>query len=257
MPNQSSAFNGPPPFGNMSLGPKPSDHPAPTQLPAQGMQMNNFNAANSPNFAQRQFQRNQTPPSMLNMSNANARFPAQQCGPNNNMMPHYYRPAMQQNVSWRLRFGLRALLQVILLFQGQQQMGFPQNMHQPQPQQQPQSNVPAAKWHIPQSAQQTNGNGAMQSGQSSLAMQFGTNPALKYKIALKSPSSMKPSGQQNGAATITNSNDSAANTSTTATSNAPSAPVEIPSTVTSTNPKTPSPNTNDVRSTSRDFENGI
>lgn len=124
MPNQSSAYNGPPPFGNMNLGPKPSEHQAPTQLPAQGMQMSNFNAANSPNFAQRQFQRNQTPPSMLNMSNANARFPPQQCGPNNNMIPQFYRPAMQQNVSWTLYFGLRILLRARLLFRGSSKWGF-------------------------------------------------------------------------------------------------------------------------------------
>lgn len=64
-------------------------------------------------------------------------------------------------------------------------------------------------------------------------MQFGNSNGgmpRSYKIALKSPSSLKQTSTQNpnqigaGAANV----------------------VEVPSTVTSTNPKTPSPSTNDV-----------
>lgn len=128
-----------------------------------------------------------------------------------------------------------------------------QNLHQPQPQQpqQPQSNM-TAKWHIPQSAQQSNGNANMQPSQSSLAMQFGAKASQNYKISLKSPSSMKPSAPQNGttlssasASTPATANNVLSNVSIS--NNLTQTPIEAPSPVTSTNPKTPSPNTNDVR----------
>lgn len=66
-----------------------------------------------------------------------------------------------------------------------------------------------------------------QPNQSTLSMHFNTNGRLNensFKIALKSPSSLK---QINAA-------------------NQPVQASSIPSTVTSTNPKTPSPSTNDV-----------
>lgn len=100
-----------------------------------------------------------------------------------------------------------------------------------------QANAPptAAKWHIPQSAQQLNGGLNNQGVQSALAMQFGNSNggmSRSYKIALKSPSSLKQTSTQNPNQNI---------------AGAPNV-VEVPSTVTSTNPKTPSPSTNDVGS---------
>lgn len=107
-----------------------------------------------------------------------------------------------------------------------------------------QSNAaPTAKWHIPQSAQQhANGGLNNQGMQSSLAMQFGNSNGgmpRSYKIALKSPSTLKQTSALNG-----NQNSAGAG-----------AAVEIPSTVTSTNPKTPSPSTNDVSGHIEMFEN--
>lgn len=139
-----------------------------------------------------------------------------------------------------------------------------QNMHQPQlqpqPQQphQPQSNMSQAKWHIPQSAQQSNGNGNMQPSQSSLAMQFGAKATQNYKISLKSPISLKPSGQQNGATssinTVSNNSSNNNTTNNNNTNHLSQISNEIPSTVTSTNPKTPSPSTNDVRNMTNEKE---
>lgn len=108
--NQSSSFNGPSAFNSLNMGPKPSEHQShPQGIPMQ--QLPSYNAANSQNFAQRQFQRNQTPPNMLQsmgINNANARFPPQQCGPNGNIgIPPFYRPVMQQNVSRSGRFHSR------------------------------------------------------------------------------------------------------------------------------------------------------
>lgn len=123
-------------------------------------------------------------------------------------------------------------------FGGQQLGGYP---HHPQQTNQPLSqqinvpNIPTAKWHIPQSVQQMNGGPANQSNQSTLAMQFCANGRaneISYKIPLKSPSTLKTSTNvQNGASVV------------------------IPSTVTSTNPKTPSPSTNDVSVQIRFFTN--
>lgn len=67
------------------------------------------------------------------------------------------------------------------------------------------------------------GLGGNQSTQSPLSMQFCTNGRMSensFKISLKSPTTLKQLNNQNGPG--------------------------VPSTVTSTNPKTPSPSTNDV-----------
>lgn len=79
-------------------------------------------------------------------------------------------------------------------------------------------NQSASSWHIPQSARQAIGSMMNQQNQSPLAMQFCSNGRLNensFKISL-------PSKQPN-----------------------PTQPA-TPVPVTSTNPKTPSPNTNDV-----------
>lgn len=94
-------------------------------------------------------------------------------------------------------------------------MSYPPNPVANQP---PAMNQSASSWHIPQSARQANGSMLNQQSQSPLAMQFSSNGRLNensFKISL-------PSKQPN-----------------------PTQPA-TPVPVTSTNPKTPSPNTNDV-----------
>lgn len=133
-----------------------------------------------------------------------------------------------QNISGQGPGNMRPMMQNNMGFPGPQ--GFNQNPPN-SPQQMGMNMHSVAKWHIPQSAQQSNGNAGTTQGP---LMQFPNGrPAENFKINLKSPTTLQksttPNGQNNGVVNV------------------------LPN-VTSTNPKTPSPSTNDA---SKDFTEPI
>ncbi|CAD7092367.1 unnamed protein product [Hermetia illucens] len=221
-PNQGHInFNGPPNYP----GNGPQNGPPHQNMPPQ---MRPHYMAGPPAQQHQNFQQQQPGPNPQNFINNGPRFQnfqrmtthppnmGQQQGATNTASggggggppPGQMRPIMQNNMGYP---GPQTYQQAPA---NNQQM--PINMHA------------VAKWHIPQSAQQANGQ------QQGPLMQFPNGrPGENFKINLKSPTTLQksttPNGQSSGGSVV------------------------LPN-VTSTNPKTPSPSTND---TSKDFTEPI
>lgn len=139
-----------------------------------------------------------------------------------------------QNMPTQPQNAMRPMMQNNMNFPGPQQV-FNQTPQQSSPQQISLNMHSVGKWHIPQSAQQSNGSAGQTQGP---LMQFPNGrPGDNFKISPKSPNTLKnstPNGQNSGSSNTVLPN------------------------VTSTNPKTPSPSTNDVRfQNSKDFTEPI